>query len=100
MVSDPARDAALAKAAEIRSVRADVVAAVADGSAALGGVFERSADESMVSDIKILTVLEAVPGVGKVRARRLLEAVGIPESHRIDQLDADRRRSLIEELER
>lgn len=84
----------------MRRVRADVVDAVAAGTLALGDVFERSADQPMVAGIKILTVLESVPDVGKVRARRLLEAVGIDESDRIDRLDADRRRSLLEELER
>jgi ribosomal protein S13 len=54
----------------------------------------------MVAGIKILTVLEMVPGVGKVRARRLLEAAGIDEAERIDQLDEDRRRGLLRELER
>ena len=100
MSSDPARDAALAKAAELRRVRADIVDAVADGTVALTGVFQRSADRPMVAGIKILTVLEVVPGVGKVRARRLLEAAGIDEAERIEQLDEDRRRGLLQELER
>jgi hypothetical protein len=98
--SDPARDAALAKAAELRRVRAEVVDAVADGTLALSGVFQRSADHPMVAGIKILPVLEVVPGVGKVRARRLLEAAGIDEAERIDQLDEDRRKGLLQELDR
>lgn len=100
MASDAARDRALAKAAEMRRVRAEVVDAVADGTISLSSVFDRSADDPMMADIKILTVLESVPDVGKVRARRLLEAVGIAESDRIDQLDDDRRSSLLEELQR
>ena len=100
MASDPARDRALAKAAEIRAVRAEVVAAVADATTTLDQVFDRSAGEPMVADIKILTVLESVPDVGKVRARRILEATGIAESQRIDELDRDARVRLLAELER
>jgi hypothetical protein len=100
VASDPARDRALAKAAEIRAVRAEVVAAVADATTTLDQVFDRSAGEPMVADIKILTVLESVPDVGKVRARRILEATGIAESQRIDELDRDARVRLLAELER
>ena len=84
----------------MRRVRSEVVDAVEDGTLTLGDVFDRSADRPMVAGIKILTVLEAVPGVGKVRARRLLDAAGIEESDRIDQLTDARRRSLLEELDR
>jgi len=100
VASDPARDRALAKAAEIRAVRAEVVAAVADATTTLDHVFDRSEREPMVADIKILTVLESVPDVGKVRARRILEATGIAESQRIDELDRDARVRLLAELER
>ncbi len=100
MASDAARDGALAKAAEMRRVRAEVVAAVADGTVELRAVLDRSTDEPMVADIKILTVLEEVEGVGKVRARRLLEAVGIDESTRMGRLDPDRREFLLRDLER
>mgnify|MGYP001814071248 CR=1 FL=1 len=99
MASRTGRDEALAKAADLRRVRAEVVAAVADGAVALDAVLDRSTGEPMVADIKILTVLEKVEGVGKVRARRLLEAVGIDESTRIGRLDADRRHRLLRELE-
>lgn len=100
MASDPARDRALAKAAEIRVMRAEVVDAVADATTTLDQVFDRSTGEPMVADIKILTVLESVPDVGKVRARRILEATGIAESRRIDELDHDARGRLLAELER
>ena len=99
MASDTARDRALAKAAEIRVVRARVVDAVGDGATTVEQVLERSADEPMVADIKILTILESVPDVGKVRARRILEAAGIDESRRIDDMDADQRRRLLAEFE-
>lgn len=100
MASDAARDRALAKAAEIRTVRAETVDDVAAGTITLDQVFVRSADQPLVANIKILTALESVPGVGKVRARRILEAAGVAESDRIEQLDDNDRRSVLLELER
>ena len=94
MASDAARDRALAKAADIRAVRAEVVDAVGTGAMTLDQVLERSIDEPLVAHIKILTVLESVPDVGKVRARRILEAADIDESAPIAALGPDRRRRL------
>lgn len=94
MSSDSARDRALARVAEIRALRAEVVDAVGDGATTLDQVLERSVDEPLVADIKILTVLESVPDVGKVRARRILEAAHIDESLRIAELEPDQRRRL------
>lgn len=94
MSSDSARDRALARVAEIRAVRTEVVDAVANGATTLDQVLERSDDEPLVADIKILTVLESVPDVGKVRARRILQAAEIDESLRIAELGPDQRRRL------
>ena len=94
MSSDSARDRALARVAEIRALRAEVVDAVGDGATTLDQVLERSVDEPLVADIKILTVLESVPDVGKVRARRILEASHIDVSLRISELEPYQRRRL------
>ena len=47
--------------------------------------------EPLAGTIKIVVLLQALPGVGKVRARRALEQVGGPESTRLGDLDSLRR---------
>ena len=37
----------------------------------------------MVGKMKVLSVLESLPGLGKVKARRLMEEVGISETRRL-----------------
>ena len=46
--------------------------------------------------MKVLAVLEALPGTGKVKARRLMEHVGISETRRLQGLGAKQRESLLE----
>ena len=45
--------------------------------------------------MKVLSVLESLPGLGKVKARRLMETVGISESRRLQGLGANRRDALL-----
>ena len=49
--------------------------------------------------MKVLAVLEALPGTGKVKARRLMEHVGISETRRLQGLGAKQRESLLEAVE-
>jgi hypothetical protein len=51
--------------------------------------------EPLAGTIKAVVLLEALPGVGKVRARRALERVGASESIRLAALGADQRRRLL-----
>jgi len=48
--------------------------------------------------MKVLAVLEALPGLGKVKARRLMEEVGISETRRVQGLGANQRQALFEKL--
>jgi ribosomal protein S13 len=48
--------------------------------------------------MKVLTVLESLPGLGKVKARRLLEECEISETRRIQGLGVNQRRKLFERL--
>ena len=43
-------------------------------------------------------MLEALPGVGKVKARRLMEDIGIADNRRVQGLGAQQRKSLLTEL--
>ena len=43
-------------------------------------------------------MLESLPGVGKVKARRLMEDIGIADNRRVRGLGAQQRKALLEEL--
>ncbi len=69
------------------------------GSVTLPELFDQVGDET-VAKMKVLTVLESLPGLGKVKARRLMEEVGIAETRRVQGLGANQRKTLLERLER
>ena len=50
--------------------------------------------EGALGPVKVVAVAEVVPGVGKVRARRLLEALGIAEGTRWADLGPEGQRRL------
>jgi ribosomal protein S13 len=45
--------------------------------------------------MKVLSVLESLPGVGKVKARRTMEEVGISETRRVRGLGEQQRSKLL-----
>ena len=60
------RQAALKKAAEARRVRAEVKAQLKP-SLSLRDLFDQSDSDDMLAKLKVVSVLESLPGVGKVR---------------------------------
>lgn len=96
ILSDEARQAALAKAAEARRVRADVKVRLKDGDLSFAELLAAADGDDVLAGTKILAILESLPGVGKVKARRTMERIGIAESRRIRGLGAQQRRGLLE----
>ena len=94
-----ARAAALAKAAVSRRVRAEAKEKLKIGSMNLAELYEASdrGDEAgeMLSKLKVVSVLESLPGVGKVRARKLMDELDIKESRRIRGLGTNQRKALL-----
>jgi hypothetical protein len=89
------RQAALNKAAKVRRERAEVKEKLKMGSLTLDELLKRVEGDEIVGKMKVLSVLESLPGLGKVKARRLLETVGISESRRLQGLGANQRQSLL-----
>ena len=50
----------------------------------------------MLAKLKVVNVLESLPGVGKVRARKIMEELEIKESRRVRGLGANQRKALLE----
>lgn len=97
-LSDDQRQAALARAAEARRLRAELKEKLKMGSTTLPELLELSDREELVGKMKVLSVLESLPGVGKVKARRLMEQLKISESRRLRGLGDKQRRALLDEF--
>jgi hypothetical protein len=96
-LSPEQRAAALQKAAEARAAMADVKNRLRMGSLTLAEALERS-DEPAIGKLKALAMLEALPGLGKVKARRLMEEIGIADNRRVQGLGPQQRAALLERL--
>ena len=89
------RQAALAKAAEARRARAEIKERLKMGSITLAELLTQAETDEMVAGIKVLAVLESLPGVGKVKARRTMDEVGIADTRRIRGLGDQQRKALL-----
>ena len=90
------RAAALAKAAEARTARAEIKARLKMGSMSLREALD--SDDENVAKLKVVSMLESLPGVGKVKARKLMEQIGIADNRRVQGLGAQQRSALLDEL--
>ena len=53
------------------------------GALSLEQLFKEGDDDETLAKLKVVSVLESMPGVGKVGARRLMEELDISESRRL-----------------
>ncbi len=89
------RQKALEKAGEVRRRRADVKAKLKMRTISLSDLFEQAETDEVVAGTKVLAVLESLPGMGKVRARKVMDEIGIADSRRIRGLGDQQRASLL-----
>ncbi|HUZ09562.1 MAG TPA: integration host factor, actinobacterial type [Acidimicrobiales bacterium] len=94
------RQAALEKAARVRRERAEVKEKLKLGTLSLDELLTKADGDETVGKMKVVSVLESLPGLGKVKARRLMETVGISESRRLQGLGAKQRAELLKETAR
>jgi signal recognition particle GTPase len=94
-LSDEQRQAALAKAAEARRARAELKEKLKMGSTTLKELLDQSDADDIIGKMKVVAVLESLPGVGKVKARRTMEDIGISETRRVRGLGDQQRRELL-----
>ena len=55
-------------------------------------------DDDNVGKLKVVSMLESLPGVGKVKARRVMEDIGIADNRRVQGLGAQQRVALLQQL--
>jgi dihydrodipicolinate synthase/N-acetylneuraminate lyase len=90
------RQQALEKAAEARRKRAELKAQLKSGNLSLTTVLGKT-DET-VGKMKVSAVLESMPGVGKVRARKIMEKLDISASRRVRGLGSKQKDALLAEF--
>ena len=91
-------EAVFAKAAGVREQREEFKAGIDNGELLLGEAFSRSDAEEGIADIKLLSLMDCVPGLGKVRGRRLLGNLGWAETVKLGELTEQHRRELLSRL--
>ncbi|WP_289018106.1 integration host factor, actinobacterial type [uncultured Ornithinimicrobium sp.] len=87
---------ALAKAAEARRERAAVKNRLKNAQGSLKDVISEGKKNDVVGKMKVSALLESLPGVGRVRARQVMEEIGISESRRVRGLGANQIAQLLE----
>jgi signal recognition particle GTPase len=97
-LSPDQRQAALEKAAAARRLRAELKEKLKMGSLTLQELLHQGDADEIVGKMKVLSVLESLPGLGKVKARRLMEEVGISETRRLQGLGDQQRKRLFDRL--
>jgi DNA uptake protein ComE-like DNA-binding protein len=90
------RTAALAKAAEARAARAEIKARLKMGSMSLAEVL--TSVDANVGKLKVVSMLESLPGVGKVKARKVMEEIEIADNRRVQGLGAQQKQKLLAHL--
>ena len=90
------RAAALAKAAEARAARAEIKRQLKLGSMTVADALVSS--DVNVGKLKVIAMLESLPGLGKVKARKIMEEVGIADNRKIQGLGAQQKKALLEHL--
>lgn len=90
------RTEALAKAAAARKERAAVKNRLKNSQGSLKDVLAEGKDNDVVGKMKVSALLEALPGVGRVKARQIMEEIGISESRRVRGLGANQAAALLE----
>jgi len=92
------RTAALAKAAQARRVRAELKSKLKSSGTSLSAVLTSGENDEVIGKMKVSAVLEALPGVGKVRAQRIMEKLGISSTRRVRGLGVNQRAALQREF--
>jgi len=99
ILSPEQRAAALEKAAEARKARAAVKDKLKHGAMSLVEILDPVETDEVVGKMKVSAVLEALPGIGKVRAQQTMTKLKIADSRRVRGLGENQKRALLAEFD-
>jgi transposase len=89
------RAQALEKAAIARRERAAVKNRLKYAQGSLAEVIADGKSNDVVGKMKVSALLESMPGVGRVRAKQIMDEVGISESRRVRGLGSNQIAALL-----
>lgn len=93
------RSDALAKAAKARAHRAQAKERLRKGELGIAELIDSAAGDEALARMRVAELLEAVPGIGPVRATAIMEQIGIAASRRLRGLGVHQSRALIDFME-
>jgi hypothetical protein len=96
-LTDEQKRQALKKAQEVRSKRAQIRARLKKGEMTLDEVLA-NADDDVIGKMRVAYLLESLPRIGKVRARQIMEEIGIDENRRVQGLGVRQKEALLNKL--
>ena len=77
------RTAAAARAAQARRIRADVRADLKAAQISISEVVDRASADQALAKLRVISLLEAMPGIGKAKAASIMNRLGIAPSRRL-----------------
>jgi len=92
------RRQALEKAAIARKKRAEVKQQLKAEKLSLRDVLSRAGGDDILGKMKVSAVLQSLPGVGKVRAKKIMERLDISISRRVRGLGSKQKEALLAEF--
>lgn len=95
-LTDEQRKEALAKAAEARKARAELKEKLKRGDLTLKEVLAKAQADEIIGKTKVSALLEALPKVGKVKAKEIMEELEIAPTRRLRGLGDRQRAALLE----
>ncbi|MFC8302450.1 integration host factor, actinobacterial type [Specibacter sp. NPDC057265] len=97
-LSQQERADARTKAIAARAVRSQTKLDLKTGHTSVAAVLSAAAREPALDRLKVCELLEALPGIGKVRATVIMSELGIAPTRRVRGLGVHQRRALLEYL--
>lgn len=99
-LTDDQRRQALAKAAAARQVRAEVKNRLRHSGASVAEVLGEAKRNEAIAKIKVLDLLQCIPGIGKLTAQQIMAELNIAESRRLRGLGSNQAKGLVAEIAR
>ncbi|AJT40988.1 integration host factor, actinobacterial type [Psychromicrobium lacuslunae] len=90
------RASALEKAAQARTIRAEAKNKLKAGKVTVGQLIVAADTEEALGRLKVTELLEALPGIGQVRAAAIMDQLSIANTRRLRGLGVHQRKALIE----
>ncbi|MCX6500485.1 MAG: integration host factor, actinobacterial type [Arthrobacter sp.] len=87
---------ALHKAAAARSARATAKERLKSGELSVAELLSAGETDEAIARMRVVELLEALPGIGQVRAAAIIERLGIAASRRVRGLGIHQRRALVD----